>query len=63
MTLRQRDLAAHTRDASVRDRGSRRFDRAVHARRRLNVGQVSAGTKADRNGPNPRYKYLTQTHD
>jgi hypothetical protein len=47
----------------VRDRGSRRFDRAIHARRRLNAPPVNAEAKADRNGPNPRYAYLTQSHD
>jgi hypothetical protein len=63
MTLRRHDLAARRRGELTHDRGSRLFSPAIEARRRLNARQVGTGTKADRHDPNPRYAYLTQSHD
>ena len=64
MTLKRQDLEARRRGELTGDRGSRRFARAIAARRRLNTPQAdSAATIADRHGPDPRYAYLTQSHD
>ena len=59
----EHNRAARKRGKPTHDRGSRRYARAVHARRRLNAPQAATRTKVDRRGPNPRYAYLTQMHD
>ena len=56
MTQSRDSQAARRRGEWARDRGSRAFDRAIHARRRLTTSQATGGaTKADRHRPNPRH--------
>jgi hypothetical protein len=65
MTRKTHDLAARRRGELTHDRGSRRLVRAVDTQRRL-PSRRAAGpqTKADPHGPSdPRYAYLTQSHD
>jgi len=49
----------------TRDRGSLRLSPAIGARRRLNTPRSNgSATKAHPHGPSdPRYAYLTQSHD
>ena len=65
MTLRRQDLAARRRGELNRDHGSRRVSSAIEAQRRLNSRRADGGrTRADPLGPSdPRYAYLTRTHD
>ena len=65
MTRAQNNWAARRRGELDRDPGSRQLSQAVDALRRLNARRaVSARTKADLVGPSePRYAYLTQSHD
>ncbi len=65
MTSTTRDDAARRRGEFSRDGVGRRLSPAIDARRRLN-GQRrgTAGTSARPVGPrDPRYDYLTQSHD
>jgi hypothetical protein len=65
MTRTEHNQAARRRGELTRDRGSRRLSPAIEARRRVNALQVDGTrTKADPIGPSdPRYAYLTQSHD
>jgi hypothetical protein len=64
MTLGRRELAARRRGELTRERGSRRFARAIDARRRLNTLQANnAATNVAQQGPDLRYQYLTRSHD
>lgn len=64
MTRTEDNQPARRRGENARDHGSRAFDRAIHARRRLNAPQANRNaTKPNRHGRDPRYAYLTQPHD
>lgn len=64
MTRTEDNQAARRRGEWARERGSRAFDRAVHARRRFDAPQADrSNTKAARHGPSATYAYLTQSHD
>jgi hypothetical protein len=59
MTRTEDSHAARRRGECDRDCGSRPFDQAMHARRRLNTSQANrSGTRAGRHGPEHRYAYL-----
>jgi hypothetical protein len=54
MTRTENNQAPRKRGEWARARGSRPFDRAIHARRRLSTPQTNRSrTKADRHGANP----------
>jgi len=65
MTGTKRDDAARRRGELSRDGVGRRLSLAIDARRRLNAERGrSPGTSASRVGPrDPRYDYLTRSHD
>ncbi len=65
MTHRRQDLAARRRGELTGDHGSRRLSPAIDAQRRLNSRRADgAQTKGDPFGPSdPRYAYLTRSHD
>ncbi len=65
MTSTKRDEAARRRGEVGRDGVGRRLSPAIEARRRLDAQRRgSAGTSASHAGPrDPRYDYLTQSHD
>jgi hypothetical protein len=65
MTWTKRTLEARRRGELTHDRGLRRLDPAIDARRRLNA-LLAEGTQTeeDPRGPSElRYAYLTQSHD
>jgi hypothetical protein len=65
MTSTPRDDAARRRGEVSRDGVGRRLSPAIEARRRLNAHRRwTAGTSARPVAPrDPRYDYLTQSHD
>jgi hypothetical protein len=67
MTRSRQDRAARRRDEFNRSHGPRRkrLSAAIDARRRMNAGRANdSPTRAERIGPSdPRYAYLTQSHD
>ena len=65
MTRTEQNWAARRRGELARDRGSRRVSSAIDAQRRMNTRPArGTRTKADPFGPiDPRYAYLTRTHD
>ncbi len=65
MTSTTREDAARRRGEVGRDRVGRRLSPAIEARRRLNAQRRgTAGTSASHAGPrDPRYDYLTRSHD
>jgi hypothetical protein len=65
MTPRRTDWAARRRGALKRERGSRRLLPAIDAQRSLNARRAGGSrTKARPYEPSdPRYAYLTQSHD
>jgi hypothetical protein len=65
MTRDNQDWAARRRREFDRSYGERRLLAAIDARRRMNAPQAYGGpARADRTGPSdPRYAYLTQSHD
>jgi hypothetical protein len=65
MTRTEHDRAARRRGELARDRGSRRVSSVIDAQRHLNVRAArNARHKSDPVGPSdPRYGYLTRTHD
>jgi hypothetical protein len=63
MTRTADNQAARRRGEGARDRGSRMFDRAIYARRRLSTPQPNRSRTRDPHDPNPSYAYLGQSHD
>jgi len=65
MTSTPRNKAARRRGEFNRDGVGRRLSPAIDARRRLNAQRRgTGGTSASYVGPrDPRYDYLTQSHD
>ena len=65
MTSTKRDDAARSRGEFSRDGVGRRLSPAIDARRRLNAQRRgTARTSASHVGPrDPRYDYLTRSHD
>ena len=65
MTHTEHDRAARRRGELARDHGSRRVPLAIGAQRRLTARSArEERTKPDPAGPiDPRYAYLTRTHD
>jgi hypothetical protein len=65
MKQTEHDSAARRRGELTHDRGSLRLSPAIDARRRLNTRRPDGPrTKANPLGPSePRYAYLTQSHD
>ena len=65
MTRTEHDRAARRRGELARDHGSRRVRLAIDAQRRLTARSARDNRiKPDPVGPSdPRYAYLTRTHD
>ena len=65
MISRTRDRVARRRGELNRDRGDRRLSLAIDARRRLDIRRPSrAWINANGvGGSDPRYAYLTRSHD
>ena len=65
MTTTKRDNAARKRGELSRDGVGRRLSPAIDARRRLNAERRrTPGTSASHVDPrDPRYEYLTRSHD
>jgi len=65
MTGTKRNEIARKRDELSHDGVGRRLSPAIDARRRLNAHRRGAGgSSASRVGPrDPRYDYLTRSHD
>jgi hypothetical protein len=65
MKRTEHNSAVRRRRAVTRDRGPLRLAPAIDARRRLNARRAdTTGTKVNPLGPrDPRYAYLTQSHD
>jgi hypothetical protein len=64
-TRTEHNRAVHRRAELIRDRGPRQLEPAIDARRPLNTRRADGTrTNQDQHAPSdPRYAYLSQSHD